>query len=92
MNRRERRAAEARRRKRARDVELVRQAPAGTVPASMGHAFFAGVAQQISMPGIGGSCVLRTLAAYQAVCAQGIDCRIGFGSLVARVGPTKSAM
>jgi hypothetical protein len=36
---------------------------------------------------IGGKCIFKTLAAYQAACMGGADVRIGFGGLVARVGP-----
>jgi hypothetical protein len=37
--------------------------------------------------GLGGKCMIRTLAAYQAVRVSNVQARIGIGGLIARVGP-----
>jgi hypothetical protein len=90
----ERRIQRAARKRRAReDRRLVRNAPAGTVPPSMLADFFKGIALQLDrlefhgLPGIGGTCIFKTLAAYQAARMGGVDVTIGFGGLIARVGP-----
>jgi hypothetical protein len=55
--------------------------------------FFKGIALQLDklefrgLPGVGGSCIFKTLAGYQATRMGGVDVSIGFGGLVARVGP-----
>jgi hypothetical protein len=80
-------------RNRARqERRLVREAPPGTVPPTMLADFFKGIALQVGnlefkLSEIGGYCVFRTLAAYQAIHACGVDVFFGFGSLVARIGP-----
>jgi hypothetical protein len=80
--------------RRAREVHrLVQEVPAGTVPPTMLADFFKGIARQVAklkfrgLPGIGGACIFQTLAAYQATRACDIDVTVGFGGLVARVGP-----
>jgi hypothetical protein len=90
----ERQLQRAARKRRAREERrLVREAPAGTVPPSMLADFFKGIALQVDklefhgLLGIGGSCIFRTLAAYQAAAASNVDVTIGFGGLLARVGP-----
>ena len=75
------------------DLRRVKSMPEGTLPPEMMHDFFKGIMYQLDqlelrgLSDIGGHCILRALAAYQAVRANGIDCSIGFGGLVLRVGP-----
>jgi hypothetical protein len=72
---------------------LVKQAPSGSVPPELLHDVFKGIVWQLDglkfngLPEIGGGCIYHALAAYQAVRANGVDASIGFGSLLARIGP-----
>jgi hypothetical protein len=78
---------------RATELATARESPAGIIPSNMLADFFKGVAVQVArlefrgLSDIGGKCIFKTLAAYQAACMGGADVRIGFGGLVARVGP-----
>jgi hypothetical protein len=64
-----------------------------TIPPGMTVDFFKGIFLQIQRtefrgpPGLGGTWVFKTLAAYQAVCACKLDASIGFGALLCRIDP-----
>jgi hypothetical protein len=89
-NRHARRLAAAEHR---RDLRLLEKTPPGMVPPSMVTDFFKGIALQLGqlefkgLPEIGGHCVVHALAAYQCIRANSIDCSIGIGSLLCRIGP-----
>jgi hypothetical protein len=101
MNRHDRRVAEARTRHERCEPEW--EVPPGTTPRAVRPAgalppermldFFKGIAWQLAglefggLPEGGGHCIFHALAAYQAARAAGVDVSIGFGGMVARVGP-----